>query len=189
MFRRPLFLALMITAAGVAAIAAQGKVKQYGRATVEYRSNDVAVVANYDYSQKNHDGPWLLVTFAVQGLKTPIVIERTDLTLRTPDGKTIPLASQQLFLQDNQQLTPLFQNAAMWKRSLDDYFPSRPAQRTVNFFTTPGGIIHDSVMTHPDEVATGDLLFKSPDGVWKEGTYRLVLGHDKATADLPITLQ
>ena len=74
MFRRPLCLALMVMAAGAVALAAQGKVKQYGRATVEYRSDDVAVVANYDYSQKNHAGPWLLVTFAVQGLKKPIVI-------------------------------------------------------------------------------------------------------------------
>jgi hypothetical protein len=186
---RPLFLALLVVAAGVVAASAQGKVKQYGRATVEYRSEDVAVVANYDYSQKNHAGPWLLVSVAVQGLKKPIVIDRTDLTLQAPGGMTIPLATQQLFLQSHEQLTPLFQNAAIWKRSLDDYFPSRPAQRTVNFFSTPGGLVHDSVMTHPDEVATGDLLFKAPDGHWKEGTYRLVLSHDKAAADLPITLQ
>lgn len=189
MLRRPLFLALMVVAAGVVALAAQGRVKQYGRATVEYRSADVAVVANYDYSQKNHAGPWLLVTFAVQGLKAPIVIQRTDLLMHAPDGTTIPLATQQLFLQDHEQLTPLFQNAAIWKRSLDDYFPSRPAQRTVNFFSTPGALVHNSVMTHPEEVATGDLLFKAPDGTWKEGTYRLVLRHDKAMADLPITLQ
>src|SRR4051812_16926335 len=99
MLRRLPCLALMVVVAGGAALAAQGKVKQYGRATVEYRSDDVAVVANYDYSQKNHDGAWLLVTFAVQSLKGPIVIERTDLTLRAPDGMTIPLATQQLFLQ------------------------------------------------------------------------------------------
>src|SRR3954466_13828837 len=96
---RPLFLALLVVAAGVVAASAQGKVKQYGRATVEYRSEDVAVVANYDYSQKNHAGPWLLVSVAVQGLKKPIVIDRTDLTLQAPGGMTIPLATQQLFLQ------------------------------------------------------------------------------------------
>ena len=38
-------------------------------------------------------------------------------------------------------------------------------------------------------VATGDLLFKSPDGKWPAGTYNLVLNHDKARAELPITLQ
>jgi len=189
MLRRPLTLALGALLAGAVAVFAQGKVKQYGRATVEYRSDDVAVVANYDYSQKKHDGPWLLIEFAVQGRKGPIVIERTQLTLLTPGEQTVPVATQQLFLEDSELLTPLLQSASVFRRSLDDYFPSRPAQRTVNFFSRPGGIVHDSVMTHPDEVATGSLLFKAPNGTWREGAYRLVLNHDNAKAELPITLQ
>jgi len=188
MLRRTMPLVVTVLAL-VVAVSAQGKVKQYGRATVQYLSDDVAAVTNYDYSQKKHDGAWLLIGFAVQGRKGPIVIQRTDLSLQTPEGRTIPLATQQVFLQESQVLTPLFQNAAIWRRSLDDYFPSRPAQRTVNFFSAPGGLVHDSVMTHPDEVATGDLLFKAPDGKWQEGTYRLVLNHEKAKADLPINLQ
>jgi hypothetical protein len=189
MFRRPMTLALAVSLVTTLALSAQGKVKQYGRATVEYTSDAVAVVANYDYSQKSHDDAWLLIGFAVQGRKGPIVIQRTDLSLQTPDGRTIPVASQQLFLEDSKVLTPLFQNAAIWRRALDDYFPSRPAKRTVNFFSRPGGIVEDSVLTHPDEVATGDLLFKSPERTWREGTYRLVLNHEKAKAELPINLQ
>ena len=192
MCRRPMPLALIAMLGATLAVSAQnapGKIKQYGRATVEYRSDDVAAVANYDYSQKNHQGPWLLVGFAVQGKKGPIVIKREELTLRTPGERTIPVATQQLFLQDSTLLTPLLQNASIWSRSLDDYFPSRPAQRTVTFFAKPGGIVHDSVMTHPDEVATGDLLFKAPDGKWTEGNYRLVLNSEKARAELPIMLQ
>ena len=188
MFRRPMTLALALLASTIA-LSAQGKVKQYGRATVEYRSDDVAVVANYDYSQKNHEGPWLLIDVAVQGRKGPIVIQRTELTLLTPDERAIPLATQQLFLQDSDSLVPLLQNATIFRRSLDDYFPSRPAQRTVNFFSRPGGLVQETVMTHPDEVAAGSLLFKAPSGKWQEGTYRLVLNHDKAKADLPIQLQ
>jgi hypothetical protein len=192
MCRRAMTLALIATLGATLVVSAQGPpgpVKQYGRATVEYRSADVAAVANYDYSQQNHQGPWLLVRFAVQGRKGPIVIKREDISLRTSDERTIPVATQQLFLQDSTLLTPLMQNASIWSRTLDDYFPSRPAQRTVNFFARPGAIVHDSVMTHPDEVATGDLLFKAPDGKWPEGMYRLVLNSEKARAELPMTLQ
>jgi len=187
MFRRSTALVLSVIA-GTMVLAAQGRVKQYGRATVEYRSDDVSVVANYDYAQKNHAGPWLLIDVAVQG-RRPIVIQRTELKLRTTDERIIPLATQQLFLEDAAKLTPLFQNATIFRRSLDDYFPSRPSQRTVNFFAPPGGLVMDSVMTHVDEVAAGSLLFKAADGKWPEGTYRLVLDHEKAKADLPITLQ
>ena len=189
MCRRPMTLALVAILGATIAVSAQGKIKQYGRATVEYRSDDVAAVANYDYSQKNHQGPWLLIGFAVQGRRGPIVIDRKDLTLRTPDERAIAVATQQLYLQDSTLLTPLMQNASIWSRALDDYFPSRPAQRTVNFFARPGGIVHDSVVTHPDEVATGDLLFKAPDGKWPEGSYRLILNNDKARVELPIMLQ
>ena len=186
---RPMTLTLAVALAATIAVSAQGKVKQYGRATVEYRSDQVAVVANYDYSQRSHDTAWLLIGFAVQGRKSPIVIQRSDLSLQTPDERTIPVATQQMFLEDSKILTPLFQNASIWSRTLDDYFPSRPAQRTVTFFARPGAIVQDSVSTHPDEVATGDLLFKAPDGKWPQGTYRLVLNHDKAKADLPINLE
>ena len=188
MFRRPTILALVALTAGGVTLAAQGRVKQYGRATVEYRSGDVTIVANYDYSQKNHTGPWLLIGFAVQG-RSPIVIQRTDLLLQTPDEARIPVATQQQFLAEQELLRPLFQNATIWFRSLDDYFPSRPSQHTVNFFAFPGSIVSDSVMTHNDEVATGQLLFKAPGGKWPEGTYKLVLNHDKAKADVPIVLQ
>lgn len=67
MCHRPLALAIVAILGATIAVSAQGKVKQYGRATVEYRSDEVAAVANYDYSQKNHQGPWVLVGFAVQG--------------------------------------------------------------------------------------------------------------------------
>jgi len=188
MFRRPMILALVAITAGAVTLAGQGRVKQYGRATVEFRSNDVSVVANYDYSQKNHAGPWLLIGFAVQG-RSPIVIKRTDLSLRAADEQTIPVATQQEFLKDQELLRPLFQNATIWFRSLDDYFPSRPSQHTVNFFAFPGSIVTDSVVTHNDEVATGQLLFKAPGGKWQEGAYTLVLNHEKAKAEVPITLQ
>lgn len=188
MVRRPT-TTLVLTLALTAALSAQGVVKQYGRATVEYRSDDVAMVANYDYSQKTHDTAWLLIHVAVQGKKAPIVIQRSELWLQTPAETKVAIATQQMFLEDSKTLTPMFQNASVWSRALDDYFPSRPAQRTVTFFAKPGGIVQDSVMTHPDEVATGDLLFKSPTGTWPAGTYRLVLNHDKATAELPINLQ
>lgn len=189
MFRRPITLAVVAAIGTTIALSAQGKVKQYGRATVEYRSDEVAVVANYDYSQKNHEGSWLLIGFAVQGRKGPIVIQRGDLSLQTPDERLVPVATQQQFLEDSQLITPLMQNASVFHRALDSYFPSRPAKRTITFFARPGSILQDSALTHPDEVATGDLLFKAPDSKWPAGMYRLKLNSEKAKAELPITLQ
>ena len=39
--------------------------KSFGRATIEFQDDTVQTVAIYDYSQRNHDGAWLLVQTGV----------------------------------------------------------------------------------------------------------------------------
>ena len=189
MLRQFLTLALATAVSASVALSAQGRIRQYGRAIIQYRSDEVSAVASYEYSQRNHDGAWLLIEFALQATER-IAIHRSQLTLIGPDERTYQMATQPQFLDDQQTLTRLLQNARVWRRALEPYFVSRPAKQTIRFFSTPGGgVIHDSAVTNLEEVATGDLFFKSPDGKWNAGTYRLVLNHEKAKAELPITLQ
>jgi hypothetical protein len=169
-------------------ISASGRIRQHGRAIVEYRSDDVRAVAGYEYSQRHHDGAWLLIEFAVHATHR-IAIDRDQLSLVVAEQRSVPLATQAEFLEDQQTLTRLLQNATIWRRPLSGYFVSRPPMPTMRFFSKPGGIVHDSVVTNLDEVAMGDLFFKSPDGRWPAGTYNLVLNHEKARADLPIMLR
>jgi hypothetical protein len=180
--------AVVIALAASVAVSAQGKIKQYGRAIVEYRGDDVLALAAYEYAQRNHAGPWLLIEFAVQA-KNRIVVHRDQLTLLGPREEKYPIATQQAFLADQKIITGLLQNAAVWRKSFEPYFTSRPTFNTIQFVNQPGKIVHESVVTHMDEVATGDLFFKSPAGKWEEGDYRLVLNHPKAKAELPIKLQ
>jgi hypothetical protein len=185
-------LRLVVTVASLAvflssaAVFAVGRVKEYGRATVEYRSEEVKAVASYEYSQRNHEGPWLLIEFAVQA--TPrIAIQRSQLVLMQPDEQVVPLATQPDFLADQPTLSVLMQNAVIFQRPLSGFFSS-PLHRTINFFTRPGGTVSESFVTNLDDVAAGNLLFKSPKGSWPAGTYRLALRHEKAGAELPINL-
>lgn len=185
--RRFTALALVIAAVSLSGLVlAQGRIKQQGRAIVEYDGPDVVMVAAYEYSQRHHAGDWLLIETAIR-TSSRVAIHRDELALATPDERRLPVASQQQFLDDSDQLTRLLQNAQVSRRPLDGYFRTR-VQRTISFFAKPGGIVHDSAASNLDEVAAGDLLFKAPDGGWKPGTYRLVLNHAKAKAELPITL-
>lgn len=162
---------------------------KYGRATIAYRHQGLVVVANYDYSQKNHSGPWLLIDVAL-GSAQRFVLHRTHFKLITPDGRTIPLASQQLGAADMENINLLIQNAKIHRQNLDSYFPQRNRHEPFNFFSLPfARSISDEAIVDNDRVAQGPLLFRSPDGSWKEGTLRLVLMNDKANAELPITLQ
>ena len=166
---------------------AQGRIRQQGRAIVEYRSPEVNAVAAYEYSQRNHGGTWLLIELGVQSAKR-IAVHRNQISLVGPDERRVPVATQQQFLDDHQELNQLLQNAQIWRRSLTPYFVTQPAG-TIRFFSYPGRIVHDSFVTNLDEGAVGDLFFKSPDGLWPAGTYRLVLNHEQAKAELPIALE
>jgi hypothetical protein len=68
------------------------------------------------------------------------------------------------------------------------YFTS-PITHEIEFFASPGRIVSDSFVTNRDNVAAGDLLFKSPSGRWPAGTYQLRIEHEQAMASLPIVLQ
>ena len=162
---------------------------KHGRATIEYRHEGLGVVANYDYSQKNHSSPWLLIDVAL-GSADRFVLHRTNFKLVRPDGQTIPLASQQQGQADMENINLLIQNAKIYRQNLDSYFPQRDRHEAFNFFSLPFvRSISDEAIVDNDRVAQGPLLFRSPDGTWKEGTLRLVLTNEKAKAELPITLQ
>ena len=163
------------------------RVSQLGHAIVQFTSPDVKAVAAYEYSRRNHGGEWLLVEMAVQASKR-IAIERAQISLLTSDEQTIPLASQQEFLDGHTMLNALLQNAKIWRRSLESYFTVRP-EPTIRFFTYPGRNVYDSFVTNPDETAAGDLLFRAAAGSsWRSGSYRLVVNHPDAKAELPIQL-
>jgi hypothetical protein len=162
---------------------------KYGRATIEYRHLGLGVVANYDYSQRNHSGPWLLIDAAL-GSADRFVLHRTNFRIITPAGQSIPLASQQQGRDDMENINLLIQNAKIHRKNLDSYFAQRDRLEPFNFFSLPFvRSISDEAIVDNDRVAQGPLLFRSPSGNWTEGTYRLVLTNDKAKAELPITLQ
>jgi hypothetical protein len=160
-----------------------------GRATIEYRHEGLTVAANYDYSQRNHDGPWLLIDVAL-GSNTRFVLHRNNFRLVTPAGQTIRLASQAQGEADPNGINTLIQNAKIHRQNLDGYFPQRNRRETIHFFSLPfARSVSDEAIVDNDRVTLGALLFRSPDGSWTEGTYRLVLDNERAKAELPISLQ
>jgi hypothetical protein len=171
---------------GASESASAQRVKQRGRAIVEYSSPQVKAVAAYEYSHRNHSGPWVLVELAVQA-RERIAIERAQISLRTPDERIVPLAAQQQFLEDHETINQLLQNATIWRRPLSPYFAVRP-QPTIRFFSHPGRIVHNLFVSNLDQVASGDLFFKSQGSGWPAGRYHLTISHPDAQADLPIEL-
>jgi hypothetical protein len=179
-----------IVALGSATAVAQlfPNTRKNGRATVEYKNDGFTVVANYDYSQRNHDTPWLLVDIAAAS-KGRFVLHRDHIGMVLADGRVLKAASQAALLDDSAHITSLLQNARIFRRQLDTYFSQRGRIERLRFYAFPGGGVSDEAIVDNDRVTTGELFFKTPEGRWQEGTYRLVIDHERAKAALPITLQ
>jgi hypothetical protein len=195
MFR---FAPIVVLLAGVTVAAAQRgaddnafpHTKPNGRATVEYRDEKVQAVAIYDYSQRNHDGAWLLVQIGV-ALRERGEVKRDSFTVVMPGGRVAPLATQEQFLADSAKITKLRQNARIFQREVLPYFPKSADGEFIRWFALPGeGTVRNPAIVPSEHgVVIGDLFFKSPTLRWDSGTYRLVFDNDKGHAELPIRLE
>ena len=164
--------------------------KPNGRATVEYKDPNVQAVAIYDYSQRNHDGAWLLVQVGV-ALSERGAVKRDSFSVVMPGGRVVPLATQEQFLADSAQITKLRQNARIFERPVLPYFPKSADGEFIRWFALPGeGTVRNpAIIPSEHGVVIGDLYFKSPTLRWDDGTYRLVFDNEKGHAELPIRLE
>ena len=160
-----------------------------GRAAVEYRDKAIHVVAEYYYSQRNHDYRWLYIQSGVT-TRDNNVIRRDAILLRTPQGREIPLATQRRVAEDTNSIEQLLQNASVVSHEIRSYFLQQNRFEEMQLFRLPfGNVVSDSFVVDRDRVALGPLFFESPTGAWEDGTYTLVVRHEKGTAELPITLE
>jgi hypothetical protein len=176
-------------------VAAQNKewsfprTRSYGRATTEY--NGVLHVAiNYDYSQRKHGSKWLLVDIAMSSGKR-FVLKKNDLRLLTPDGRELGVAPQEALNDDAKGITSVLQNASIWRRPMEHYFNQRGMIERFRFQVAPpgAGTVTDEVVVDNDHVAIGAIFFRTPEGTWDAGTYRLEINTQVDKAALPITLE
>lgn len=161
-----------------------------GRATPEYDNSGVHVVVNYDYSQRNHKTAWLLVDMAMASRRR-FVLHKDHIKLLTPSGRELPVAPQSAIIDDSGKVTMLLQNAKIFRQNLLGFFNQRNVVEDIRFQTFPvgGGTVSPESVVDNDRVAIGGVLFKTPEGDWPAGTYRLEITNDVANAALPIRLE
>src|SRR5262245_40819874 len=63
--------------------------KSYGRATIQFRDEKVHMVAVYDYSQRNHDGPWIILQAGV-AVSQRTTVQRENFQIVMPGGRVVP---------------------------------------------------------------------------------------------------
>ena len=176
-------------------VAAQSKewsfprTRSYGRATTEYNGK-VHVVINYDYSQRKHGSKWLLLDIAMSSVQR-FVLHKGDLKLLTPNGRELSVAPQQALNDDAKGITSVLQNASIWRRPLETYFSQRQMIERIRFHVAPpgAGTASDEAVVDNDYVTMGPIFFRTPEGTYDPGTYRLEINTPVDKPALPLKLE
>ncbi len=184
------FLALVaLLAAGTVpqAFAAESNVKQVGSAVVKYEGSNIQAAVGYRFADDTLGSKWLFLDFAATGTQGESVeIARAKISVQTPDGKTVPLATQKEFLDAYNQLRSEIARANIAGEPLDYWGGRRPC--LLDFFSSGTHVVQESAFVNVYRVCFGRLYFHVPGGV-QPGKYVLVVGLKEGEMRIPFTLQ
>jgi hypothetical protein len=115
-------------------------------------------------------------------------IARDKISLRTPAGITVPLATQREFNEAYGGLQS-FLRAADVVRDPMGYWPPRKEPCAFRFFVAPGqGVSFDEFSVNDVRACEGRLLFQVPGGV-QPGRYVLSVDLEESEIEIPFTLE
>jgi hypothetical protein len=185
----PLAAALLAvtTSCTTAAPPATPGVERIGSTLVHYRGPEIDAIVSYRFASLNEGSDWLFLDVALSGnTRTSVEVKRDKVFVRTPDGQTVPLATQTEFGQAYTQLAAALARADVAREPLD-YFPAR-RPKGLDFLVAPGsGISLESVWVNDLDVAVGRLAFFLPSGV-QNGPYELGIDLTESKVRIPFRL-
>ena len=118
----------------------------------------------------------------------PNVVGRGDISLRTPDGRSLALISQDEFRGNFARIRIPVERTLVFLPLLYRYQPSRlPCDRW--FLVSPPEIIaFDEIPINSSQTCSGPLVFSVPGGV-QPGRWRLVIELEESRADIPFIIE
>ena len=159
---------------------------------VVYDDGVVLASAEYRYSQRHHDAPWLVVTLGLAASEA-LTIRREDIALVRPDGIAVAPATGRERDRDREGVRRLLDERANQPASLSFAFPRSRIDRGFHRFEF--GVESDRIPDRVIEIEAragvrGDVFFVSPDGSWPAGVHALAVTIGEARiVRLPVLLR
>lgn len=188
-------LVLSLPAAAPAAAAPEKEekspVRRLGKTVVEWKDGTIQVVMSYRWANSSYQKErWLFFETGVMAMSgKPVTVAREDVSLVLPDGTSIPMPSQKTMGEDNREVVRQLNTARASRDPITGYFVGADREERMGFFTVPGAnIVFQEFNVDFRRVALGDIFFTTPTGLWKPGTYRLVIRNKDVSVSLPFDL-
>jgi hypothetical protein len=159
--------------------------RQVGATAIVYKGPQIDVALSYRFAKLNHSGNWLLLDTAMTA-NAPVELPRTAISVRTPGGQVVPLASPEAFNNGYRELNATIARANVAREPMGYLIPHR--YRRMGFFAERGhGLEWPSVWLDDWHNTYGRLFFQLPDGVQK-GNYELLINLKEGQVAIPFTI-
>ena len=148
-------------------------------------NNEGFVSLGYRMAQEQIGQEWMLLEVGVT-LRKPtkdFKLNRTGISIKTPDGKTIPLATQQEYRGGMGAISSLNMRAKVIVDSIN-YFPADASQSCALRFFSDAGLAWDETELSWQRVCLGRLYFKVPGGI-QVGQHFLVVKFANSELQVP----
>jgi hypothetical protein len=162
---------------------------QYVR--VAYNNTGFATLG-YKMAQESQGEEWMLleIGLTVRGSSKDVTLKREDLSIKTPDGTEIPLATQKQFAEAG-YLRALNTRARVVRDSIN-YFPVEATRGcAIQFFANLGGagpqLAYDTVELSSTRACLGRVFFHVPGGI-KVGQHWLNVNFGGSRVEVPFRI-
>ncbi|MCU0234220.1 MAG: hypothetical protein MUE90_09370 [Thermoanaerobaculales bacterium] len=166
------------------------EVDQPGQDLVRYRDSVIELLLESRFASDNLGEPWLILNVAFSGMTgAASMVDRDLVSVRTPDGRTVPLPPYSEFLRAySTELASAARRAALASQPLD-FTRANRRPCAINFMPEPGSgqSARSALNVTNREVCTGLLFFPVEGGV-QAGDWRLVIEFEETDAVVPFSL-
>jgi hypothetical protein len=164
--------------------------RRLGRYSVAYEGPELEAVVRTWQAQRDIAEKWLILVVHLRGAHSSGITEihRKDISVRTPDGRHLPVITQTEFREVYVEVHSRVRRAMSSSAPLSTYRRDiRPCDRW--FLVEPmDGFAQDEIAINTFEECWGPLVFSVPGGV-QPGRWRLVIELEESRADIPFELE
>ncbi len=177
--------ALLGTAAS-ADSAPASQLTKVGSTAIVYKGPEIQVVVSNRFARYNPEGKWLFLDTVMTATAAPLEVPRSAIAVRTPEGVTVPLATQAEFEKHYSELASANARANVVREPLGYLIPQRV--RPMRLFAPNGiGVVWESAWLDSFHNSYGRLYFRLPNGVHR-GEYELLIHLGDSDVAIPFTV-
>jgi hypothetical protein len=165
--------------------------REVTRFVVLHEGPELAATVARSSGKRSIGEEWLVLAAELTATEGagPFVVKRSDITVRSPDGRRFMAVSQNEFRENYPRLQIPTERTLANLPLLDRYKLSRNVPCTQWFFAAPPEMLSfDEIPISSSQICSGPLIFSVPGGV-QPGRWRLIIELQESRADIPFTLE